>query len=122
MNNYFFRPPILRSAEVTLTPDAAGVVASSTLQTNTWYTVDPGTYDLSAITLTAADGMKYCGLDFETGTTAPSITCPATWIWVGAGCSGGDFTPSASKNYRVAIEQYGTTYVCTVQEIPEVAA
>ena len=76
---------------------------------------------ITDIDLTAATGMKYCGFDFETGSTAPTFSYPADgtndWVFEGADCSDGVFIPEASTRYRVAIEAGFGTYIGTVQKV-----
>ena len=108
----------LRTREVTITPDANGTI-SQALANNTLYTV-AASPALTYLSISAAAGLKYCGIDFSTGATAPTFAYPAGWIWVGQGCNGGTFVPLASRSYRVGIEAYGESYICNVQIVPEV--
>ena len=100
---------------VTLTPDADGAV-EQTLAQNRLYTI-ASSPALASLTLTAATGLVYCGLDFVTGSTAPTLSYTSGWTWTGADCDSGVFVPKASKSYRVAFELMGTTIAATVQEV-----
>lgn len=100
---------------VTLTPDADGAV-EQTLAQNRLYTI-ASSPALTSLTLTAATGLLYCGLDFVTGSTVPTLSYTTGWTWVGADCTNGVFAPKSSKSYRVALESNGTTIAATVQEV-----
>ena len=117
MSGYYLRAPSFRTAKVTLTPDSDGIF-SLNMDHNTLYTIT-GTPALTALTLLPTTGLQYCGVDFVTGATPPTFTTSGTIVWTGADCSSGDFTPAASKSYRVSVEAWYGSYVATVQEVPE---
>lgn len=110
----------LQSDTETITPDENGTI-SQALANNTLYTV-AASPALTYLSISVAAGLKYCGIDFSTGATAPTFAYPAGWTWVGHGCNGGTFVPLASHSYRVGIEAYGESYICNVQIVPEVVA
>ena len=113
--NHFFHQPEPTTECVTLTPDSDGAVTQALAQ-NRLYTI-ASSPALASLTLTAATGLEYCGLDFVTGSTAPTITYTNGWIWTGVDCASGVFAPRPSKSYRVAFELTGTTLTATVQEV-----
>ena len=108
-------PPVAKTAEITIS--SASITLS--LANNTLYTFSSSA--ITQINLSAASGMKYCGFEFATGSTAPTFSYPADgvndWIFEGADCSDGVFVPAASTRYRVAIEQGFGTYIGTVQKV-----
>ena len=112
-------PPVAQTAEITIS--SASITLS--LANNTLYTFSSSA--ITEINLSAASGMKYCGFDFATGSTAPTFSYPADgtndWIFEGADCSSGVFIPAASTRYRVAIEQGFGTYIGTVQKVSTLA-
>lgn len=107
--------PVAETALITIS------TASITLdlENNTIY--DFTNSAITEINLSAATGMKYCGFEFETSSTAPTFSYPAdgsnNWVFEGADCSDGVFVPAASTRYRVAIEQGFGTYIGTVQKV-----
>ena len=107
--------PVAKTAEITIS--SASITLS--LANNTLYTFSSSA--ITEINLSAASGMKYCGFEFVTGSTAPTFSYPADgtndWIFEGADCSDGVFYPKSSKRYRVAIEQGFGTYIGTVQKV-----
>ena len=117
---YYQQPPIIQTAEVTLTPGDNGTL-SQALVNNTLYTVAASAV-LTYLSIMAATGLKYCGFDFATGATAPTFAYPAGWLWTGYNCANGIFVPQANRRYRCAIEQYGDTYIDTVQQVPSEVA
>lgn len=108
-------PPVVKTAEITIS--SASITLS--LANNTLYTFSSSA--ITEINLSAASGMKYCGFEFATGSTAPTFSYPADgtndWIFEGADCSSGVFVPEASTRYRVAIERGFGTYIGTVQKV-----
>ena len=113
--NHFFHQPEPTTECVTLTPDSDGAVAQSLAQ-NRLYTI-ASSPALASLTLTAATGLVYCGLDFVTGSTVPTLSYTSGWTWTGADCVSGVFVPKASKSYRVAFESTGSSITTTVQEV-----
>ena len=112
----FFIPTIDPVTEcITITPDANGEVTQALAQ-NRLYTI-ASSPALTSLTLTAATGLQYCGLDFVTGSTEPLIDYTPGWTWTGADCVSGAFVPKASKTYRVAFESSGASVYATVQEV-----
>ena len=108
-------PPVAKTAEITI----SSASITLTLANNTLYTFSSSA--ITEINLSAASGLKYCGFDFATGSTAPTFSYPADgtndWIFEGADCSGGVFVPAASTRYRIAIERGFGTYIGTVQKV-----
>ncbi len=108
-------PPVPKTAEITIS--SASITLS--LANNTLYTFSSSA--ITEINLSAGSGVKYCGFDFASGSTAPTFSYPADgvndWIFEGADCSDGVFVPEASTRYRVAIEQGFGTYIGTVQKV-----
>ena len=107
--------PVAQTAEVTI----SSAVVELNLANNTLYTLSNSA--ITEIDLDAATGMKYCGFEFASGSTAPTFSYPSDgtndWIFEGADCSDGVFVPEASTRYRVAIEAGFGTYVGTVQKV-----
>ncbi|MBQ2620870.1 MAG: hypothetical protein IJF84_05975 [Thermoguttaceae bacterium] len=108
-------PPVAKTAEITI----SSASITLTLANNALYTFSSSA--ITEINLSAASGMKYCGFEFASGSTAPTFSYPADgtndWIFEGADCSDGVFVPEASTRYRVAIEQGFGTYIGTVQKV-----
>ena len=114
--NHIFNQPVPTVTEcVTLTPDADGTVTQMLAQ-NRLYSITSSPA-LASLTLTAATGLLYCGLDFVTGSTAPTLAYPSGWTWTGADCVSGAFTPRPNKSYRVAFKSTGANLAATVQEV-----
>lgn len=107
--------PVIETAHITIS--TARIILN--LANNTLY--DFTNSAITAIDLDAETGMKYCGFDFSTGSTAPLFSYPADgtndWIFEGADCSSGIFVPAASTRYRVSIETGFGTYIGTVQKV-----
>ena len=111
--------PVAQTALVTI----SSAVVELDLANNTLYTLSNSA--ITEIDLDAATGMKYCGFEFASGSTAPTFSYPADgtndWIFEGADCSGGVFVPAAETRYRVAIEKGFNTYIGTVQKVSTLA-
>lgn len=110
--------PVAQTAETTVS--VADITLS--LANNTLYSFTHAA--ITSISLDAAAGMKYCGFDFATGTTAPTFSYPSDgtsdWVFEGADCSSGIFYPAAATRYRVALEAGFGTYVGTVQKVSSI--
>lgn len=108
-------PPVAKTAEITI----SSASITLTLANNTLYTFSSSA--ITEINLSAASGMKYCGFEFASGSSAPTFSYPSDgtndWIFEGADCSSGVFVPEASTRYRVAIEQGFGTYIGAVQKV-----
>lgn len=81
------------------------VAVSLTLNNNTIYRINnTATADLASLTISGVStGFEYAAITFTCGSTAIQFSTPSGWYCVGADCSGGDFIPSSSMRYNLAI-------------------
>ena len=103
------------SASTLVTPDGYGVL-TLTLEQNHIYTIAEAPV-LTTLTLTLDSVCKYCTLDFQTGSTAPTFAVTSGFFFSGANCNAGTFTPQGNKHYRLALQNNGYRKLGYVQEL-----
>lgn len=85
-----------------------------TLETNRIYSYSQ---PVESLTLDVAGDFLYAGLNFITGTVAPVLNTPQSWIFNGDDCTFDNiFIPTVRAYYRLALEKLGDTILCDVHK------